>query len=206
MNRGEFRTAIKNRLAIPSAGDGLITDTIVNDAINQALTVLTMSRDWPWLVISTQIAFPADIATAELPSDMLRAKELVINNATVPYVELNQWLEAPNQGYPYIWTITGNQARIAPTPGALVLGTLWYYRTDPALTVDAQEPLLPDVFSEWIIAYASYLCAMRRQDEGTAQVYLAQANDIQNRMRDDTRSKTGRKIQSSRRWNYVSWR
>lgn len=205
MNRGDLRTAIKNRLAIPSAGDGLITDTIVNDAINQALTVVTMTRDWPWLLRSSQLAFPANLGYAEAPCEMLRAKELVINNSVVPYIELNQFLDAPNLGYPYVWTITGSQIRINPAPTAMVLGTLWYYTTDPALTVDTQEPLLPDVFSEWIISYGSYLCALRRQDEVTAQVYLAQSNDIMSRMRDDTRSKTGRKIQVARRYNYVSW-
>lgn len=205
MNRGDLRTAIKNRLAIPSAGDGLITDSIVNDAINQALNVLTMTRDWPWLLTSAQLAFPANVGAAEFPCEMTRAKELVINNAVVPYIELNQFLDAPNLGYPYVWTVTGTQIRISPTPGAMVLGTLWYYQADPALTLDTQSPLVPDVYTGWVIAYAAYLCALRRQDEGTAQIYLAQSNDLINRMRDDTRQKTGRKIQVARRWNYTSW-
>ena len=64
MNLGELRTEIKNRLAIPSAGDGLITDTFVNSSINSALRVITTTRDWPWLLSTAQLAFPGNVGYA----------------------------------------------------------------------------------------------------------------------------------------------
>ena len=205
MNKGELRTEIKNRLAIPSSGDGLITDTVVNQAIEDALNVITMTRDWPWLLNTVQLAFPANIGTAELPNDFIRAKELVINDQPVTYVDLNQFLYTDALGYPYVWTITGNQAKIYPIGTQMVLGTLYYYRAEPELVADGSTPLMPAFLHQWIVAYGAYLCALRRQDEGRAQVYLNQSNDLLNRMRDDVRRKTGRRIQTAREYSYVNW-
>lgn len=205
MNRGELRTEIKNRLAIPSSGDGLITDSVVNQAITDALNVIVTTRDWPWLLTSQQLAFPANIGKADLPCDFVRAKELVINDQPVTYVDLNEFLYTNELGYPYVWTIAGNDVKIWPVGTQLVLGTMWYYRSEPEMTVDSQEPLMPAFLHQWIVAYGAYLCAMRRQDEGRAQVYFAQSNDLLNRMRDDVRRKTGRRIQVARNSTYVNW-
>jgi hypothetical protein len=205
MNRGELRTEIKNRLAIPSSGDGLITDSVVNTAIQDALNVIATTRDWPWLLTSQQLAFPANIGATELPCDFIRAKELVINGQPVTYVDLNQFLATDQLGYPYVWTTVGNDIKIFPIPGTLLLGTLYYYKAEPELTTDGQSPLMPSFLHQWIVAYGAYLCALRRQDEGRAQVYFAQSNDLLNRMRDDVRRKTGRRIQTSREYSYVNW-
>ena len=205
MNRGELRTEIKNRLAIPSAGDGLITDTVVNSAINSALRVITTTRDWPWLLSSQQVAFPGNVGYTEVPCEFVRAKELVVDTYRVPYVEINEFIDQNQLGYPYVWTIIGKQIKLWPIPTTLTLGTLYYYQSEPELTIDTQNPIMPDFLQSWLISYASYLCAMRRQDEGTAQIYFAESNDLLNRMRDDVRSKTGRKIQTAGRNTYASW-
>lgn len=203
MNLGELRTEIKNRLAIPTAGDGLITDTIVNGTINSALRVITTTRDWPWLLSTAQVAFPANVGYTELPCEFVRAKELVINNNCTPFVDVNQFIKQNQVGYPYVWTIIGSRIKIWPVPTALTLATLYYYQAEPELTIDTQKPIIPEFLQGWIVAYASYLCAMRRQDEGTAQIYLAESNDLLNRMRDDVRQKTGRKIQTDTQYNYA---
>jgi hypothetical protein len=206
MNKGELRTAVKNVLAIPSAGDGLITDSIVDLAIAQALNVLCTTRDWPWLMASQQIAFPANVGYAELPCDFVRAKELLIDDHPIPFVDLNQFLDPSEATYSYMWTIVGSQVKVKPTPTTLTLATMYYYKAEPELQADTSEPLIPSFLQQWVIAYASYLCAMRRQDERTAQVYLAQSNDLLLRMRDDVRQKTGRRIQVNRRLDYANWR
>jgi len=205
MNRGELRTEIKNRLAIPSAADGLITDTFVDSSINSALRVITTTRDWPWLLTTSQLAFPGNVGYTELPCEFVRAKELVIDNNRVPFVDVNQFIEQNQVGYPYVWTIVGSQVKIWPVPTTLTLGTMYYYQAEPELTVDTQNPLMPDFLQGWIVAYASYLCALRRQDEGTAQIYFSESNDLLNRMRDDVRQKTGRRIQTAGRFTYASW-
>lgn len=205
MNKGELRTEIKNRLAIPSSGDGLITDTVVNQAIEDALNVFVSTRDWPWMLTSSMLAFPANVGESPLPCDFVRAKELVINDEPVTYVDLNQFLEIDEAGYPYVWTIVGSTVKIYPVGTQMVYGTMYYYKTEPELVADTSVPLMPAFLHQWIVAYGAYLCALRRQDEGRAQVYLAQSNDLLNRMRDDVRRKTGRRIQTSRRFTSVNW-
>lgn len=205
MNKGELRTEIKNRLAIPSSGDGLITDTVVDQSIEDALNVIATTRDWPWLMKTCQLAFPANLGVAELPDDFIRAKELVINDEPVTYVDLNQFLYTDSAGYPYVWTIVADQVRIYPVGTTMILGTLYYYRAEPPLVADTSVPLMPAFLHQWIVAYGAYLCALRRQDEGRAQVYLNQSNDLLNRMRDDVRRKSGRRIQTSRQFSYVNW-
>lgn len=203
MNLGELRTEVKNRLAIPTAGDGLITDTIANGAINSALRVITTTRDWPWLLTSSQLAFPANVGYAEIPCEFIRAKELVIDTRRICYVELNEFIDQTKIGYPYVFTLIGNQVKLSPIPTTLTLGTMYYYKAEPELTIDTQNPIIPEFLQNWVVAYAAYLCALRRQDEGTSQVYLAESNDLLNRMRDDVRRKTGRKIQTDNRYNYA---
>jgi hypothetical protein len=82
---------------------------------------------------------------------------------------------------------------------------MYYYQAEPELTLDTQSPIMPDFLQNWLVSYASYLCALRRQDEGTAQIYFAESNDLLNRMRDDVRQKTGRRIQTAGRFTYASW-
>jgi hypothetical protein len=200
MNLGELRTEVKNRLAIPTAGDGLITDTIVNGTINSALRVITTTRDWPWLLTSSQLAFPANVGYAEIPCEFIRAKELVIDLRRICYVEINEFIDQTLVGYPYVFTMIGNQVKLFPVPTTLTLGTMYYYRSEPELTIDTQNPIMPEFLQGWIVSYAAYLCALRRQDEGTAGIYFAESNDLLNRMRDDVRRKTGRRIQTMGRY------
>ena len=50
MNRGEIRTAVKERLAIPSIGDGLLPDSTLNSLINRSLATISAAKEWPWLL------------------------------------------------------------------------------------------------------------------------------------------------------------
>ena len=75
MNRGEFRTAVKERLAIPSIGDGLLSDTTINGLINRSLSVIASSKEWPWLLDDYTLNFVS--GSASLPNDFVRARSLV---------------------------------------------------------------------------------------------------------------------------------
>ena len=74
MNRGELRTEIKDRLAIPSSGDGLITDSYVNSSINNALSRISAERDWWWLSGTSTPVFSTTTGFATRPSDFMRAQ------------------------------------------------------------------------------------------------------------------------------------
>ena len=86
MNRLDLRNAVKDRLAIKSDGggtslDGLITNAFVNTSLNDALNRVSMERDWWWLASTASLSFDTVNGAATLPSDFMRANELVINSS-----------------------------------------------------------------------------------------------------------------------------
>lgn len=210
MNRSELRTAIKDRLAIRSDGsgnslDGLITNTFVNTSINDALNRVSMERDWWWLASTSSLTFAVTTGAATLPTDFMRADQLVINSSKVEYFNLETFLE-PNSAYStYGYIIYGNQAKIIPVPTVATAGTLYYFRSEPALSSDSSSPLMPAVYHTIITAYGSHLCSARRQDEQRASLYLQEYGSILKAMRDDNKTTVKKRIIFNKSSDYASW-
>ena len=203
MNRGEIRTAVKRRLAIPSSGDGMLPDTVLNDLINNALTTISSARDWPWLLTTATLNFAPD--TALLPTDFIRARQLMYNNYPVQWVQLEDYLDPLRFNTTFCWTIIGNTAHLGPAPSSNADGTLYYYRSEPQLVTDFSTPLMEPVLHNLIVAYASYLAALVRQDEARASAYMAEYQMLLNNVRDDLKQNTSRRIRTGNSWNYSYW-
>lgn len=205
MNLGEIRDAVKQRLSIPSIGDGLLPDATINSLINRSLTVISGSRDWPWLLSTLSITFPANDGTAYLPSDFMKARELIINGYPVTWVQLEDFLN-PNRIYAtFAWTIVGNKAQITPVPTSDQTATMYYYRNEPTLIADFSAPLMPVQLHNIIVAYTAYLAAMVRQDDAKSATYMAEYRSLLNDMRDDLKQNTRRRIRYGGGYQYASW-
>lgn len=205
MNLGEFRSAVKQRLAIPSSGDGQLTDTVLNSLINRALTVISGARDWPWLLDTFTLTFPGNDGSAILPSDFIKARELVINGYPVIWTQLEDYLNPDRTYATFGWTIIGNVAHITPVPSTAQTGTLYYYRNEPELISDYSVPLMPPQLHNVIVAYAAYLAAMVRQDDTRSATYMAEYRALLNDMRDDLKQNTRRRIRYGSGYQYASW-
>lgn len=205
MNRGELRTAIKDRLAIPSTGDGLITDTYVNTSINDALNRISAERDWWWLASTATGNFDNVYGQSQLPSDFMRANQLVINNSAVEQIPFEEYINPMFEADTYGWVIYGNYVKITPIPSQTITGTLYYFRSEPALSSDSSTPLLPGLYHYAIVAYGAYLCAARRQDESRASLYLQEYGNWLKTLSDDNRSSIKKRIQFNRLADYASW-
>ena len=204
MNRGEIRTAVKQRLAIPSSGDGQLTDTVLDSLINTALAHISQARQWPWLLNTQNVTFSN--GTAYLPQDFIMARSLVYNSRPVTWLQLEDFISAPDTDYSgYAWTIVGNQAQLTPVPTTDITTTLYYYRAEPELYSDYSTPIMPAMHHHLIVAYASYLAAIVRQDEGRASVHMAEYNAIMGNMRDDLNQSTSRRIRYRRGYDYATW-
>ena len=203
MNRLEIQNAVKQRMAIPSTGDGQLTDSVINNLINQALTVISAEHDWPWLLTSTSVTFTS--GSASLPSDFIKSRALIYNTLPVQWVQLEDFLDPDRWFAPFSWTIIGSTAKVTPTPTTNIATTLYYYRREPDLTTDGSTPLMPSQFHNLIVAYATYLAAMVRQDEGRAAVHMADYNMLLNNMRDDLTQSTTRRIRYDRSSQYATW-
>lgn len=205
MNRSELRTEVKDRLAIPSAGDALITDTYVNTSINNALNRISSERDWWWLAAQATPTFSTTTGYASLPSDFMRANELVINDAVAQAVPFESYLDAPNGDVGNAYVIYGNQIFLTPVPSTAPTATLYYFRSEPALSSDGSSPLMPATYHYAICAYAAYLCAARRQDETRASLYLQEYQNWLQTMNDDNRSTIKKRIKFERTSDYAVW-
>jgi hypothetical protein len=203
MNRGEFRTAIKERLAIPSIGDGLLSDTTLNSLINRSLSVIASSKEWPWLLDDYTLNFVS--GSASLPNDFVRARSLVIESKPTCWLQLEDFIMPDRNNGTFAWTIIGNKAKLSPLPTTTVTGTLYYYRNEPVLSSDSSTPLLPIIHHSLVIAHSCYLAAMTRQDEGRAAVYQAEYQAFSNNMRDDLKQNTGRRIRFDGGYQYATW-
>lgn len=204
MNRGDLRTAIKDRLAIPSTGDGLITDAYVNTSINDALARVSAERDWWWLASTATLNFDSTYGQAQLPSDFMRANQLVINSALVEQIPFEDYISG-DADVGYGWTIYGSYVKINPIPSTTTTGTFYYFRSEPALSADGSSPLMPSAYHYIIVAYGSYLCAARRQDEQRASLYLQEYGNWLRTLNDDNRSSIKKRIKFDRLSDYASW-
>lgn len=205
MDRSELRTAIKDRLAIPSAGDALITDTFVNTAINDALARVSAERDWWWLAATASLNFDSTYGQAQLPSDFMRANQLVINSAPVQQIPFEDYINPLSDDTNYGWVIYGNYVKINPIPSATLPGTFYYFRSEPALSADGSSPLMPTAYHYVVVAYGAYLCAARRQDESRASLYLQEYGNWLRTLDDDNRSSIKKRIKFDRLSDYASW-
>jgi hypothetical protein len=203
MNRGEFRTAIKERLAIPTIGDGLLSDTTLNSLINRSLSVIASSKEWPWLLDDYTINFVS--GSASLPNDFVRARSLVIEGRPTVWLQLEDFVMPDRNNGTFAWTIIGNKAKLSPVNTTAVTGTLYYYRNEPTLASDASTPLIPSIHHSLVVAYACYLASMTRQDESRAAVYQAEYQSLLNNTRDDLKQNTGRRIRYDGGYEYSSW-
>jgi hypothetical protein len=203
MNRGEFRTAIKERLAIPTIGDGLLSDTTLNSLINRSLSVIASSKEWPWLLDDYTINFVS--GAASLPNDFIRARSLVIEGRPTVWLQLEDFVMPDRNNGTFAWTIIGNKAKLSPVNTTTVTGTLYYYRNEPTLASDASTPLIPSIHHSLVVAYACYLASMTRQDESRAAVYQAEYQSLLNNTRDDLKQNTGRRIRYDGGYEYSSW-
>jgi hypothetical protein len=214
MNLLDLRNAVKDRLAIRSdingdSLDGLITNAYVNTSIDDALNRLSMERDWWWLATTAALSFDIVDGDAPLPADFMRANKLVINDYPVEPLPLDTFLDPNADSNAYGWLVYGNAVKITPIPTTTTPGTLYYFRSEPALSTqaspDTKSPLMPVVYHKSIVAYASHLCAARRQDEQRAALYLQEYGNFLKSMSDDNRATIHRRIKFSRAMSDAAW-
>ena len=210
MNRLELRNAIKDRLTIRSDGggnslDGLITNTFINTSINDALNRVSLEKDWWWLATSSSPTFNTTTGKSALPADFMRANELVINDSPVEYVPFETYLDPESEFSSYGYTIYGKDLCITPIPTTSPPATFYYFKSEPALASDGDSPIMPPVYHYAIVAYGSFLCSARRQDEQRASLYLQEYTNFLRSMNDDNRASIKRRIKYTRARDYASW-
>ena len=204
MNRGQLRAALTSRLGIPATGDGLLDPNTLNDLLGIALRDIGVESDWPWLVSSAALTFTGD--TAPAPSDMVKAREMVVSGRRARFVPLTDFIDAQGDSVSSVWTVVGATVQITPTPATAPTATLYYVRAEPALTSDTSSPLLPDTYHQILLARAAYHANTKRNRFEDA---MRDDNEYQlsvRKMKDAAWPRSGpRTIRAAGTTNWASW-
>jgi hypothetical protein len=142
---------------------------VINGLIDEAIRYICMERDWPWLLTSTSLTLTS--GTAALPTRFMKARRLVINNRRARHVPLDEFLDVTRATG--TWTIIGTNVKILPVPTAALTGTLYYYANEADLASDSAAPVMPELYQDAIVSYATHLAALVKQDDRRAADNLA---------------------------------
>jgi hypothetical protein len=190
MNRGALRARLQVRLRIPPAGDPLLSEPVLNDCIAQALADVSSYNDWPWLLTSGSLTFVA--GSAALPTDLVKARDLVINSYRARPASMSEFLD--NGPFPslYLWCVIGANVQLSPVPvnPASPTNTFYYIRPEPALTADTQSPLMPEAHQSAVISRAAYHACIAKGMADAASVHNAEFETDLRRMNDATKRVT----------------
>lgn len=179
MNLEQARNAVRVRLGVP-ASDNFWTDTTLTDLVNEALQAVTTEFSWPWLEATTTFATVAGTQTYTPPTTWQRTKALIIDGTdALQWRSLEEIREFPTttRGRPVFYTVFAEQLLLAPVPDAVYTINHDYLRTEPALALNTDTPLMQAQYHYAIVEFAAYLGHLR---SGDSSRYSNKAQDALN--------------------------
>ena len=178
MNRKELREALTERLGIPPSGDGMLTENVLTRCIQLGLTDLSVEHHWPWLLSSASLTFASGSADFPTSPSVLNCRELTINGERAKRAgSLQEYIDTLTISNQCVWFEKGQTVVLAPVPTTVPTAVLWYNRTEPTLTSEAQSPLLPTQYHNTLIARAAYHADTRRAQYERAAQHMGEYND-----------------------------
>lgn len=206
MNRGELRAALTSRLGIPPAGDGLLTETALNECLDLALRDLSDAGSWPWLLSSSSVTFTDGVAP--FPTGVEQPRELSIGGVRARKASsLPEFLDCLADLSRCVWFAIGTNVQIAPVPTTSPSSAVLYFQTaEPALVADGQSPLLPPGHHNVLLARATYHANMRRTKYDGADRANGEYEAGLRRMLDAQRATSGqRRIRAAGSTTWATW-
>lgn len=193
MNRKELREATSRRLGIPPTGDGLLTEPVLNECVNDALRDLSDVQIWPWLLTSASVTFTAGVAAQPTDPAVIQCQQLLIDGRRARKASsLAELLDSTVDGSRCVWFPVGTNVQLAPVPAtAPTTSVLYYTQAEPPLDADSQSPLTPAQYHNYVIARAAYRAEVRRTRWEAAAQHNGEYEAGLKRMKDAARSTTG---------------
>lgn len=176
MQRSEIRSKVYTRV-VTTESDPLLTPTVVNDLINDALREISSDGEWTWLNLTETIECVANSATYALPAGFIEVISLTNSNGQqlTPINEADlEAINAATFGEPLFFVVGNKQLTVTPVPTYDLDLSLRYKSADNTLTGDADEPKLPEHLVDALIWYTCYLCMIvTRDDQRASDMYNA---------------------------------
>lgn len=134
-------------------------------ALNAGLRQITTEREWPWLFKADagNTVTVADDPLLPLPADHIRTVYLNVNNQDVEPASAREAAQYRDQdaGYPSLYSVEGANIRLSPKPVAGLVVDHAYFCSEPTVTLTNQELLIPDTYSDWVVAASAAKLAVR---------------------------------------------
>lgn len=184
MNLGEMRTKVRLRAQVPTT-DGIWTDDFIDAVVNEALVQIGLLQPWPWLA-ETHTETGDGTGTVDLS-----AVDPPVRDITSVFVdayeadpvstdEIDRWLFTERSGF--VFAPWGDALLIRPEPATDESVRVRYFRDEPALTDDADTPLIPERYHIAVVEMAAAMGFESLDDESSAVLHERRAMRMIDRM------------------------
>jgi hypothetical protein len=165
----ELIAAVRAQMGTPTTDD-FYTDAILGTFVNSAVQYVSLLADWYWLLTSEEITTESGTANYDYADDLLKSKSIVeIGKPQLEWRHQDSILSSrPSVGVPRYFFL-GADILLYPTPNSEIVYTHNYYKQEPVLEADDDEPLLPVPFQSLIVHYAAKLAWDRGQRDSDSQ-------------------------------------
>lgn len=164
-----LRTAVYTATRISST-DPSLTSTTLTALINRALKFMATEHDWPWLYAESTISAVVGTRDYSWPTGATRINWLAIDKYD-PFTPVQRkvalrYSDTDRTGRPSMFTDAGHGTiRIAPYPNQAYTINIGYFQDEAVLSGDSDEPLLPDMYDDVLVARTMILIGQRRNDK-----------------------------------------
>lgn len=194
----QLRTKTRLRLGATS-DDAMLTDTQLNESVNNGLRNFALERDWPWLQLHSTISTVVGQESYALPANCLRILAMSIDGSEpleeVLLADLLRYQRNVTTRQPFAYMNDTLNIRLAPIPTQVYSIDLQYQRAENELTVDADTILTPNYYTDLLVTYAALDAAIVVRDQALQSSLLQLAKDQLGRTADAlNRSAVGPKI------------
>ena len=204
MTREELVAAVRLRLGTPDA-DQLLTDAVIEAAVNEALQEIAAEHDWPWLEASETITTVAGTDTYDVDSEWVRTRHLKPSDdlplERYPIVMLDDLFPLPTtSGRPVAFAIEQSQLVLRPIPDRVMTLTHRFYKAEPELDGDMDVPLMPAQFHPAIAELATHIVLKRSREDARSAAALESYGRWLSKMHRHRRKHAG-PIRTRSRWD-----
>lgn len=185
MNLGQLRTEVRLRANVPST-DGLWTDDFVDSAINAALADLSAEQKWWWLQDSAAPSHTSGAVDLSGVTPVPRTvAHVLVGGAEAQRVSSAEAdLAVSATAPPHLYSVWGDTLQIRPAPSGATAVAIRYYRDEPTLALDADEPLMPAAYHPAIVDRACSIGFESLDDTSSAAMHEARARALLEQLTD----------------------
>ena len=170
-------------------GYGEVDRANVKSWLNEAYEELVRAYKWPWLQATQTITTVANTQTVAIPATppVLFFGRMKPTTASVDeprflsemdfreYMPNREYTDPADKGQPEYYSIFAGNINFYPIPDAVYTYSLRYWKGITTLpTADADTYMCPDPYLDALVTNALARAAMRENDMGKYQVYVAQ--------------------------------